>query len=171
MSVEKGLLAVFDHPDKLVQAIKVIRDAGFKKMEAFTPFPSHEVDQALGLKRSFIPYLTLVFGLSGAALLFLFQSWTSAVSWPLNVGGKPFVSWPAFIPITFEGAILFGGILSFLTFFAVIKLPKIGNKILDDRLTTDHFGLLVSGQDPLFDQAKINDILKNCDVKEIKQVS
>lgn len=167
---ETGLLALFDHPEKLVKAIQHLRTNHFSKMEAFTPFPLHEVDHALGLKRSFIPWFTLVFGLSGAGLLFLFQSWTSAVSWPLNVGGKPFISWPAFIPITFEGGILFGGVLTVLTLFAIIKLPNYSKKVLDESLTNDKFGLFIDQTDPLFDEAKIKEILKSCEVETVKKI-
>src|SRR3989338_6551041 len=165
---EKGLLALFDHPEKLLNAIKKIRELNVSMFEAFTPFPVHGIEKAMGLKRSWIPYATLVFGLSGAGLLFYFQVWTMAIDWPINIGGKPFFSWPAFIPITFEGMVLFGGVLTVVTLFATLKLPNLFRKPLDLRLTNDAFGLWIGEEDPHFDRAKFNNLLKECDAQEIK---
>lgn len=170
MSQEKGLLALFDSPSKLLEAVAKVRALQIAKIESFTPFPVHGIEKAMGLKPSFIPWLTLIFALTGAVLLFAFQTWTSAFDWPLNVGGKPLISWPAFIPITFEGAILFGGVLSFFTFFAIIRLPNYSKPVLDERITNDLFGLYIDETDPLFDKEKLNAVFKECQVKEVKTI-
>jgi hypothetical protein len=166
---EKGLLGLFKNTTQLIDAIGKVRSLNVhaKNLEAYTPFPSHEIDHALGLKRSFIPYLTLLFGLSGAALLFLFQVWTSAIDWPINVGGKPFISWPAFIPITFEGGILFGGVLTVITLFLVLRLP-ITTPPLDERLTNDCFGLYINDQDPNYKIDEVKKVLTECGAIEVK---
>ena len=170
MAKEKGILGIFDSTDKLIAGIKKVRGINVRDMDAFTPFPDHHVIEALGLKSSKIPFATLFFGLLGAGLLFWFQTWVAAYAWPVNIGGKPFISWPAFIPITFEGMVLIGGIMTVVTLFAVIKLPNFSNAVLDDRLTDDRFGLFISETDPFFDGDKIENLLKECNVSEIKKI-
>ncbi|MDO8518773.1 MAG: DUF3341 domain-containing protein [Deltaproteobacteria bacterium] len=165
---EKGLLALFDHPEKLLDAVKKVRELHLKDFEAYTPFPVHGLEKAMGLKRSWIPWATLFYGLLGAGLLFYFQTWTMAIDWPMNIGGKPFFSWPAYIPITFEGMVLLGGVLTVVTLFATLKLPNMFRKPLDPRLTNDMFGLWVGYGDPHFDGVKLNNLFKECDAEEIK---
>lgn len=167
---EKGILAVFDSAEKLLSAIEKLRQSSFSKMEAFTPFPVHGIEKALGLKRSWIPYVTIVMGLTGALLGFALQAWTSAVAWPLNVGGKPFLSWPAFIPITFEAGVLIGGVSTVLTLFLACRLPNRSSPPLDLRFTDDHFGLLIERDDPYYDEAKLTGLLGECHAVEIKPV-
>lgn len=166
----KGILGVFDCQDKLKEAVKRIRGVKIEKLDAFTPFPVHGLEHVMGLKRSPIPWGTLVFGLTGASLAMLLQGWTSAIDWPLNVGGKPFFSWQAFIPVTFEGTILIGGVLTFLTLFHFLKLPNFFKKPLDPRLTQDHFGLFVEESDTHFKFEKMESILKECGAKEVKKI-
>lgn len=165
-----GILGLFKSAEALVEAIKKAKGGHLSQMEAFTPFPSHEVIHALGLKRSLIPWGTFVFGLSGAGLLFLFQAWTSSVDWPINIGGKPFISWPAFIPITFEGMVLIGGIMTVLLLFAVLRLPNRTKAVLDPRLTNDLFGLYIAEKDPNFDEKKITELMKQCRALEVKRI-
>ena len=170
MSNEAGLLAVFGHPDDLVHAIKKVRGLGLKMFEAYTPFPVHGLEQAMGLKRSWIPYATLVLALTGWCLGFYFQYWTMAVDWPVNVGGKPAFAWPAYIPITFESMVLVGGVLTAVILFAVCRLPNFKNRILDPRLTNDCFGLWIGKKDPRFSTMELNKIFEECDVLEVKQL-
>src|SRR5262245_37589460 len=98
----RGVLALYEDPDTLLRAAAQVREHGFAGADAYTPYPVHGLSEALGIRRSWVPYVTLVMGLIGAGLGLLLQIWTSAVDWPIIVGGKPFVSLPAFIPITFE---------------------------------------------------------------------
>ncbi|MBI4125872.1 MAG: DUF3341 domain-containing protein [Deltaproteobacteria bacterium] len=168
---EKGILAIFDHPNRLLAAVKKVRQAGIRKLDTFTPYAIHGLDHAAGLKRSWIPYATLILSLTGWCLGFLFQAWTSAVDWPLNVGGKPFVSWPAFIPITFESMVLIGGVSTVLILFITCGLPNRKLPALDPRFTDDRFGLFVDKNDPYFDEAKLRHLLKECDAEEIKNVA
>lgn len=170
MAWHTGLLAIFNSPAALTAAARRVRAEGFTIFEAFSPFPLHGIDKVMGIKKSWISKVTLVMGLSGAGLLFLFQCWTSAVDWPLVVGGKPFISWPAFIPITFEGMILIGGISTALALFAACRLPGLNNRVLDDRLTDDRFGLFIDHCDPQFDAARIRQIFAECQAEEVKHV-
>ena len=170
MKQEKGVLALFDDPHQLLEAVKRIRASKFSKIEAFTPFPVHGLEHALGLSRSFIPYITFVMGLVGLCCGLGLQYWTSAVDWPINVGGKPFFSWQAFVPITFETTILIGGVTTVLSLFGIIRLPNFSKKVLDTRLTNDHFGLFIDESDPFYDAVKIQSLLTPCHLKELKRI-
>lgn len=170
MHKEKGTLAVFDDPENLLTAAERVRKMKIEYMETYTPFPIHGMEHAMGLKRSWIPWATLVLGISGWCLAFLFQAWTSAVDWPINIGGKPYVSWPAFIPVTFEGMVLISGVFTTLILLAACRLPNLTKKIFDPRLTDDVFALLVEKMDPHFNEAELRKIFKDCDAKEVKDL-
>ena len=105
-----GILAEFATPADLYHACERVRDAGFTRWDAHTPFPVHGLDRAIGLRRSPLPWIVLVMGLTGAALGFVLQWWVHTSAYPLVISGKPFFSWPAFIPITFEVGVLFGAL-------------------------------------------------------------
>ncbi len=165
---QAGTLALFESPEKLVTAIEKVRESKVKKMDAFTPFPLHEVIHALGIKRSKIPLGTLVMCLTGMCLAFALQAWTMGVDWPINVAGKPYISIPAFIPITFEGTILIGGVSTVLLLFVMCRLPNRTKPALDLRLTDNLFGLFVEKSDPQYNVENLNKIFKDCNAKEIK---
>jgi hypothetical protein len=139
----RGVLALYDNPDTLLQAAARVREHGFDGADAYTPYPVHGLSEALGIKKSWIPYVTLVMGLSGAGLGLLFQIWTSAVDWPINVGGKPMVSLPAFIPVTFETGVLIGGTMTLAALLVACGLPDFRTPILDRDLTNDRFALFL----------------------------
>ncbi len=168
---EQGLLGIFTHPHDLVDAIEKVRQKlKIKNLDAFTPFPLHEVIHALGIKRSKIPFVTLLMGLIGMILGFGFQSWTMAIDWPINIGGKPYISWPAFIPITFELTILIGGLSTVASLFFLCRLPNRKKPSMDLSLTDNRFGLFVDQDDPHFSADEITKILKECNVQEIKNI-
>src|SRR5689334_9955529 len=102
-----GVIGFYQDPHALLEATAKARDAKYKDFDAFTPYPVHGMDAAQGLKRSSLPFVTFAAGITGCSLGFLLQYWTSVVDWPLIVGGKPFNSWPAFVPVMFECTILF----------------------------------------------------------------
>src|SRR5215510_8784632 len=85
----RGVLALYDDPDSILRAAAVVREHGFKGADAYTPYPVHGLSEALGIRKSWVPYVTLVMGLGGAILGLTFEIWTSAYDWPINVGGKP----------------------------------------------------------------------------------
>lgn len=170
MAWHTGLLAIFTSPTALKAAAARVRAEGFTIFESFSPFPIHGIEKTMGIKKSWISAVTLVMGLFGAGLLFFFQCWVSAVDWPLVVGGKPLVSWPAFIPITFEGMVLIGGISTALALFVACRLPGLKNRVLDERLTDDRFGLFIDHCDPQFDAARIRRIFQECNAEEVKSV-
>jgi len=153
-----GLLAELDCAEALVSAAERLRDAGYRTWDAHSPYPVHGLDEAMALPRSRVPLYVLVLGLGGAAAGFVMQWWASAAAYPLVVSGKPLFSWPAFIPITFECAILGGALGAVVGFLAESRLPQHYSPLFRlprfDRATNDGFYISVSSRDPLFDKAR-----------------
>jgi hypothetical protein len=170
MAQERGTLGIFGSPSALKAAAAKARAAGFTKCEAFSPFPIHGIEKALGIKNSWISKVTLLMGLAGAGLFYYFQVWTSSVDWPINVGGKPMVSWPAFIPITFEGMILIGGISTVAALVFACRLPNYRQRIFDPRLTEGKFGLFIDRRDPQYNQAEVDTMLQGAGAEELMHV-
>lgn len=133
-----------DGHDLMAVAEKARVDKGFKNMDAYSPYPIHGMEDALGLKPSWVATAARAGLIGGAALGFLFQSWTSAIDWPINIGGKPFVSWPAWIPITFETGVLLAGFTNLLALFVAANLyPRAKTVVLSRRVTDDRFILVI----------------------------
>lgn len=151
-STRRVLLAVFDSEHDILAAAKALRARGITILESFTPFAVHGLDKALGQRPSRLPLVCLLFGLSGAAAKLWFQVWTSAGSWPLNVGGKPLASVPAFVPVTFEITVLFAGLGTVATFLLRSRLwPGRKAAVVHERVTDDGFALLLHQDNAAFD--------------------
>jgi len=118
-----GFLAEFAEPESLKQCIRSARHEGFKRMDAFTPFPVEGVSEELGAHRSMIPLLVLIGGVVGGLAGAFMQWYSSVVDYPLNIGGRPFNSWPSFIPVTFELTILIASLFAFFGVLALNRLP------------------------------------------------
>ena len=166
----RGVLALYDDPDKLIRAATLAREHGFADLDAYTPYAVHGLSEALGVKKSWVPYVTLVMGLTGACLALTFEIWTSAFDWPINVGGKPMVSLPAFIPITFEGGVLIGGTMTLAALLVACGLPNLGKPILDRDLTNDRFGLWVPEIGPEWNEQRIINVLRGTHAADIRVV-
>jgi hypothetical protein len=138
-----GVIGFFDSPEILLEAMRKVRAARYQHFDAFSPYPVHGLEAAQGLRRSPLPFVTFGAALTGCSLGFLLQYWTSAVDWPLNVGGKPFNSWPAFVPVMFECTILFAGLATVAGMFLFNGLPNTRRKIFDPSLTRDRFAIVV----------------------------
>src|SRR5688572_16649370 len=122
--MDRGLLAEFESGAECAQAIARLRALGYRKLDAHTPRPVVEVEAALGLDPSPLPRWVLTGALSGAALAYLVLWWTQAVDYPLNVGSRPSHAAPAYVPITFEAAILFGALTAFFGTLVLCRLPR-----------------------------------------------
>ncbi len=150
-----GILAEFDTPTDLVYATKAAYAAGYRKMDAYSPFPIEEASEALGFHKSRVPLIVLLGGLLGGLSGFGLQYWINVISYPLNIGGKPYDSWPAFIVPTFELTILFAGLSGVFGMFALNGLPMPYHPLFNvDRfsaVTRDKFFLCVEAADPQFD--------------------
>ncbi len=162
-----GVIGFFEDPDALLTATEKVRDARYQNFDTFTPYPIHGMDAAQGLKRSPLPFITFAAGLTGGSLGFLLQYWTSVVDWPINVGGKPFNSWPAFVPIMFECTILFAGLATAAGMFVFNRLPNLTRKSFDPRITKDRFALVIEA--PL-NESEASVFLKKAGAKEVKAV-
>ena len=164
-----GIAGIWTDEHKMVAAARQVRASGFTKFEAISPFPLHDIDEAMNIPRSFIPWVTFIFGLAGFSFGVWFTWWVSAVNWPLNIGGKPMWSLPAFIPVIFECAILFGALSSVGALIVMCGLPKVDPAIIDPTLSSHRFGLFVPENDTGFNAAKIEQIFRDGGAVEVKK--
>ena len=164
----KGLLATFSDEHQLIEACRLMRERQFTKFDALTPFPVHGIDEAMGIKRSKIPYVTFLAGLTGGTFGLWLQCWTSAVDWPLNVGGKPFLSFPAFIPVVFELTILLGGLSTAAALFYFAGLPKVGYFSPNPAFTDDKFGLFIPADEKGYNADELSGVLKKCGAEDVR---
>lgn len=169
-AAERGLLALYDNPDSLLHAAARAREHGFGGLDAFTPYPVHGLSEALGVRKSWVPYVTLVMGLGGAALGLLFEIWTSAIDWPINVGGKPYVSLPAFIPVMFECGVLLGGTMTLAALLFACRLPNLRGPVLDRDITNDRFALYIPESGPEWNEERTSRFLKSTGPVEVRTI-
>ena len=169
-----GLMAEFDKPADLVRACHAAREAGYRRMDAYTPFPIEAVSEALGLHRNAMSFIVLCGGLLGGLGGLSLCYWVSAIAYPLNVGGKPFLSLPAFIPVTFECTILVAAISAVLGMLALNGLPmpyhpvfNVPNFALASR---DRFFLCIESTDARFDRAATQKFLEQFSPRSISEV-
>lgn len=138
------LLAIYDCDEKMLHSAEKARDKKIEMYDVYTPFPVHGLDDAMGIKRSFLPYVTFLAGATGLAIAVALQVWTSAIDWPTNIGGKPFISWPAFLPISFELTVLFAAHTTVAAFLVFNKLfPGRKAMIMHDEQTCNKFVIAV----------------------------
>jgi hypothetical protein len=166
-----GVVGIWLDDHALVAAAHKVREAGYKKFDAITPFPVHGIEEAIGIQRSMIPWVTFIAGvvgfLSGLALTF----WTSAVDWAINVGGKPFFSGPAFAPIMFELTILFAALASVGAMFVFCGLPKIDPPIIDPDLTSHKFALFIPETEVNYDAGRAEKMLRDLGAQDVRRIS
>lgn len=159
-----GVVAEFEAPEKLLEAARSLRERGYRRLEAYTPFPIHGLDEALGLKRSSLGWLVLGMGLLGSAAALLLQWWTGAVDYPLVIGGKPFFALEFSIPITFELAVLFAAFGAVLGMLAFNGLPRLYHPVFThphwQRATDDGFLLAVEAAGEDFDAEEARELLR-----------
>ncbi len=131
-------------PEDIIEATRKVRERGFAKFDAFTPFPVHGIDEALGIKRSFLPYISFVAAVGGLMTAAGLEIWTHLYSWPINVGGKPLMALPAYIPIMFELTVLFCGLATAASMFLLfLRLPNFRKPIFHPDITNDRFAIAV----------------------------
>lgn len=169
-----GVMAEFDNPTDLLSATEQAFSAGYRKMDAYSPYPIEEVSDALGFHSTRVPLVVLVGGILGGLSGYLLQYWISAISYPINVGGRPFQSWPAFIIVTFEMTILFGGISAVVGMLALNGLPMPYHPVFNNprfsAASRDRFFLCIEAADPKFDRegtVKFLSELRPVDVAEV----
>lgn len=169
-----GIAAQFGEPNHLLDAVKRLKKEGLNEIEVFTPYPVHGIDAILEEKRSKIPWVSFIAGFVGLLVALLMQWWMSGVDYRLNIGGKPFFSGPAFVPIMFEVAVLFSALATFVVVWGACGLPKFSSVFEKDhralRSTNDEFLVYCDRSDHRFDAARIEEILKNSEAFDIRVV-
>lgn len=151
-----GLVAQFASPTELVKAARQVHAAGYTRVDAYTPYPMEEVIEALHLGRSSLPKIVLVGGIVGLVGGWALQYWTSVIQYPMNIGGRPFNSWPAFVIPTFETTVLLAALSAVLGMLALNGLPRPYHPVFNARnfstASTDSFFLCIEAADPKFDR-------------------
>jgi len=168
---ESGIAGIWSDDQKILIAANKMRLAGYTKFDAITPFPVHGMEEAVGIKRSMIPWVTFFAGILGCASGLYLQYWISAVDWPIIVGGKPMFSLPAFIPVTFELTILFAALFSVGAMFYLNGLPKVNPPIIHPDLTSHKFALWVPSSEAGYSADKVEAFLKELGAEEVKRVA
>jgi hypothetical protein len=169
-----GVLAQYENPADLYHACEKVRDAGYEKWDACTPFPVHGLDKAMGLKPSPLPWAVLIVGLSGSAFALWFQSYSSGNLYPFIVGGKPLFSMPAFVPVWYELTVLSSCLTAFFGNWIINGLPRphhpaFGSKAFE-RVTDDKFFIMVESTDPKFDLEKTGALLTEAGATLVEQL-
>ena len=169
-----GLMAEFASPQALIDAIRRSREAGYRRIEAYTPYPMEEVSEALELHRSRLPLIVLAGGIAGAVGGYGLQWWVNLIEYPLNIGGRPYHSWPAFIIPTFETTILCAALAAVLGMFALNGLPQPYHPVFNvprfAAASRDRFFLVVEAADPRFDLRTTEEFLRGLSPSEVAQV-
>ena len=150
-----GLLAKFDTPDALVAASRRVYEAGYRKFDAYSPFPLDDLSHAMNLKPSLMPWIVLLGGIGGAVSGFAMQTYATVIDYPLNIGGRPLFAWPAYIPITFELTILLAMFAGVGGLFLLTRLPQPYHPVFNspdflEHASQDGFYLEIQADDPLF---------------------
>jgi len=160
-----GIMAEFDAPEKILAAAERARDAGYRKMDAYTPFPMEELTHALGVEQSKLSLFVLCCGIAGALTGFFLPYVASVIDYPLNIGGRPLNSWPHWIPITFELTILFAAFGAVVGMIFRNGLPRPVHPVFNvDRFelaSRDKFFLCIESIDPKFDRGETEKFLKS----------
>jgi hypothetical protein len=169
-----GMMAEFDSTTDLVAAANRTREAGYTRIDAYSPFPVEGLAEAIGFHRDEVPLVVLIGGLIGGLTGYALQYWISAVSYPINVGGKPYHSWPAFIVVTFEMTILFAGIFAVLGMLALNGLPMPYHPVFNvprfALATKDRFFLILFSSDPKYNPAEVGRFLESLGPRSISEV-
>jgi hypothetical protein len=169
-----GMMAEFDTPGDLVSAARRTSEAGYKKIDAYTPFPIEELSEAIGFHRNSVPLVVLIGGILGGCSGFGLQYWIHVINYPLNIGGRPLNSWPAFIVVTFEMTILFAGIFAVLGMLALNGLPMPYHPVFNVPrfafASKDRFFLIIFSSDPKYDGLAMRRFLEGLGPRSIAEV-
>jgi len=164
------LVATFSNADRLVQTMRAVREENFRIYDVYAPYPIHNLDEAMGLRRSKLPWVTLLLGGSGLLAALLLQFYTAILDWPLNVGGKPANSTLAFIPITFELTVLIGGLATVAALFIRARLyPGKRECLIAEGVTNNTFALVLRRRDEFFDTARARSLLEESGADQIEE--
>lgn len=159
-----GVMAEFESVDGVLHAAAEVRKAGFTKWDCYTPFPVHGLDDAMGVKPTRLPWIVMLMGALGVGAAQLMQHWMNGVDYKFNISGKPLISWPSAIPVTFETMVLFAAFTAFFAMWIMNDLPRwfhpLHHKPRFARATNDRFFVAVEARDPQFDERRTADFLR-----------
>ncbi len=169
-----GLMAEFENPEEVVAAARRAYAEGYRKMDAYSPFPIEELSEAIGSHHTVLPWIVLAGGVAGALTGFFLQYFVAAVVYPLNIGGRPPNSWPAFIPITFELTVLFAAISAVVGMLVLNGLPKPYHPVFNvpgfERASRNRFFLCIESADPKFNAELTRRFLTSLSPAEVSDV-
>ncbi len=169
-----GMMAEFENADKLLAATQRAYAEGYRKIDAYTPYPVEGLAEATGMGWTWVPLIVLVGGIIGGVLGYALEYWVSAVAYPLNVGGRPLNSWPLFVPVVFETTILIAALFGVLGMLALNGLPMPYHPVFNvprfDQATRDRFFLVVQAIDPKFDKVATRRFLQGLGAREVADV-
>jgi hypothetical protein len=169
-----GVMGEFTTPEQILSAAHQAREAGYKHITAYTPFPVEGLAEAIGFRWTAVPLLTLIGGIGGGLTGFGLQYWVAAITYPINVGGRPLNSWPAFIPVTFELTVLGAAIFAAVGMLALNKLPQPYHPVFSverfARASTDRFFLCIEARDPKFNLAETARFLQSVSAEHVSEV-
>lgn len=163
-------LAAFEHEEDALGATRASRERGFKIVDVYAPYAVHGMEEAMALPPSRLPWVCFALGLTGALLKVWFEYWTTWIAWPLNVGGKPWDSLPAFVPVTFEVMVLLAGVSTVIAFFIVARLvPGKKASLPMPGVTDDRFLLVLEETDAAFDAGKVSRLFKEFNAVQVDE--
>ncbi len=169
-----GVMAEFENPTDLVAAARKVYSLGYRRINGYSPYPIEELSEAIGFTHTRLPLIVFIGGLLGAIGGFAMQYWIAAWDYPINVGGKPPNSWPAFIPITFETTVLCAAFAAVLGMLVLNKLPQPYHPVFNApnfaMATRDRFFLAVEANDQKFDHDRVVELLKSLGAVEVNDV-
>ena len=169
-----GLMAEFDNPEDLLEAARRTHAAGYRQMDAYSPFPVEGVAEAIGFHRTRLPLIVLLGGIAGGVGGYLLQYYTTVIDYPLNVGGRPLHSWPAFIPVTFETTVLIAALAAVLGMLALNGLPRPYHPVFNvpsfEMASRNLFFLCIEATDALFDVERTRQFLEALGPRQVHVV-
>lgn len=164
------LIGAFECEQDTLEAVRASRRRGLKVVDVYGPYGVHGVDEAMGLEPSRLPWIVFLLGLAGATFKVWFEFWTTAVDWPLNVGGKPFNSLPAFVPVTFEVMVFCAGVAAVVAFFIVCRLyPGKKAVVPVEGVTNNRFAVVLEQSDSTFDTREVSDLFRSLNAVSVEE--
>jgi len=169
-----GVIAEFESPSDLVAAARRVYSLGYRRINGYSPYPIEELSEAIGFTHTSLPLIVFIGGLVGGIGGFLMQYYIEVIDYPINVGGKPYNSWPAFIPITFEMTVLVAAFSAVLGMLVLNKLPQPYHPVFNlpnfAMATRDRFFLAIEANDAKFHHAEVIELLKSLNALEVNDV-
>jgi hypothetical protein len=170
-----GVMAEFDSPTSLVNAARVAREKGYRKLDAYSPFPIEELSDVLHLHKNKLPLIVLIGGIVGGLTGYLLQYYVSVIYFPINIAGRPLNSWPSYVVITFELTILFAALSAVLGLLALCGLPMPYHPVFNvprfALASRNRFFLCIESRDPLYDRDKTSEFLESLEPREVSEVA